>query len=374
MDRHPECGNVTASIMASRPGAREARANLRNPELSVAEVMRTDFRSCNAFTLAAAAATAMHQSGCPLLAVTRSQVPIGVVTEYALTSALAEHGGDLSQRTAGDLVIEATTVPIEAPIREAADRLAGAGGHLLAVDRDQVLKGVVTLAELAPQVSEAAIGRLLARIVEGRQGRAPSVVVGLTGSPGLRPTSAEAARADPTAEIKPTKSQAQPHPWDSPTGAHSEPVPRVSPSDLINPMLKVSDAMTAGPRTCSRASSALEAVLVFRDGDCGVIPVTHEGRPVGVVTDRDIALALADHQADLASTPLEALMTPDVITIAADASLDEATELLGGKRLRRLLVIDADGRLVGVLSWTDLVPHLSERGLGHVVSRIVRGR
>ena len=99
-----------------------------------------------------------------------------------------------------------------------------------------------------------------------------------------------------------------------------------------------------------------------------------EGRPVGVVTDRDIALALADHEADLASTPLETLMTPDVVSIAAEATLDAAVEALGGRGLRRLLIIDTEGRLVGVLSWTDLAPQLSERGLGHVVSRIVAHR
>jgi IMP dehydrogenase len=155
---------------------------------------------------------------------------------------------------------------------------------------------------------------------------------------------------------------------------HSEPIPLLTPSDLVNPMLRVSDAMTAGPRTCSPASFDLEAVMIFRDADCGVIPVTQEGRPVGVVTDRDIALALPDHEDDLARTPVEALMSQDVVTIPADTTLDAAVATLGEKGLRRLLVVDSGGQLVGVLSWTDLIPHVSERGLGHVVSRIVEHR
>jgi CBS domain-containing protein len=334
----------------------------RKPGRTVAEVMRTDFRSCNVSTPAAEAAAAMNQSGCPVLPVTRAQVPSGVVTADGLVRALAEHGGDLSHQTAGDLMRAATTVPMQAPIEEAADRLAEAGGHLLAVDPDGLLKGVVTLAELGPQVSEAALARLIARLATGGEGPARL---------GLRPTPAEAARAaDPTAEIQPAKSQAQPHPWDSPTGAHPEPVPLVSPSDLVNPMLKVSDVMTASPRTCSPASTALEAVLVMRDADCGVVPVTEAGLPVGVVTDRDLALALADHETDLARTPLEALMSRDVVTIGVDATLDAAVAVLGGRGLRRLLVVDADGQLVGVLSGIDLAPHLSERGLGHVLAQI----
>jgi CBS domain-containing protein len=347
------------------------RGHLRNPDLTVAEVMRTDFRSCNASTPAGEAAMAMRLSGCAVLAVTRAQVPIGIVTEHGLAMALADRHGDLSRVTAGELMTEAATIPMTATIEEAADRLAESGGHLLAVNQDGLLKGVVTMAELGSQVDETALGRLVARLADGGDGPAPPGLGGQLTGQGLGPTPAEAAREmDPTAEIKSSKSQAQPHPWDSPTGAHPEPVPLLSSTDLVDPMLKVSDVMTAGPRTCSPVSSTLEAVMIFRDVDCGVIPVTQEGRPVGVVTDREIALALADHQADLASTPLDALMTRKVVTIAADASLDAAIESLGGEGLRRLLVVDADGRLVGVLSWTDLVPHLSERGLGHVVSWI----
>jgi CBS domain-containing protein len=155
---------------------------------------------------------------------------------------------------------------------------------------------------------------------------------------------------------------------------HSEPLPLVTPADLVNPLLKVSDAMTAAPRTCSPASTALEAALVFRDADCGVIPVTDGGKPVGVITDREIALALADHEFDLARTPLSDLMTRDPITIESDAALGAAIDSLGEHGIRRLLVVDEAGHLTGILSWSDLVPHLSERGLGRAVSRIVEHR
>jgi CBS domain-containing protein len=115
-------------------------------------------------------------------------------------------------------------------------------------------------------------------------------------------------------------------------------------------------------------------VLVFRDAGCGLVPVTEGGRPVGVVTDRDIALALAEHETDLAGTPVESLMTKAVVTIAVADSVDAAVETLGGHGVRRLLVVDSEGRLVGVLSWADLAPHLSERGLGRTVSLIIANR
>src|SRR5947207_2991220 len=83
-------------------------------------------------------------------------------------------------------------------------------------------------------------------------------------------------------------SPSQPNPWDSPTGAHPEPVPLVSEADLVNPMLKVSDVMSATPRTCSPFSSVVEAVLIFRDADCGRIPGAQ------TVTRRSSALSVEE--------------------------------------------------------------------------------
>ena len=131
--------------------------------MTVADVMRTDFRSCNASTAVAEVVAAMRQSLCSFLPVTRAQIPIGIVTEHGLANALADRGGDLSRLTAGELMSDGPpTVLMTAPIAEAVDRLAEAGGHLLAVDADGLLKGVVTTAELGPQLTDAGLGRLVA--------------------------------------------------------------------------------------------------------------------------------------------------------------------------------------------------------------------
>jgi CBS domain-containing protein len=166
----------------------------------------------------------------------------------------------------------------------------------------------------------------------------------------------------------------QPQPCDSPSHEHPEPIPLVSPSDLANPMLRVADVMTASPRTCAPESTAVEAVMIFRDADCGLIPVTEDGRPVGVLTDRDVALALSEHQADLAGVAVRDLMSRDPVSIPSDAPLQAAMHRLGDEGIRRLVVVDGDGLLAGVLSWADLIPHLSERGVGRVVSEIIRHR
>src|SRR5271157_4379262 len=97
--------------------------------------------------------------------------------------------------------------------------------------------------------------------------------------------------------------------------------------------------MTAAPRTCSNFSSVLEAVMIFRDADCGAVPVLEDGKPVGLVTDRDVALALADYP-DLVERPVTDVMTRGVVVVRPDATLDDVKRMFAEKAVRRLLVVD----------------------------------
>lgn len=117
-----------------------------------------------------------------------------------------------------------------------------------------------------------------------------------------------------------------------PATAHAtEPLPLVSASDLTNPLLKVADAMTDSPRTCSPTSTVLETALLMRDAGCGVVPVTDGGRPVGIQTDRDIAMALPDREAGLPTSPVSEVMSDQLVTVERDASIESAMEKLGGE-------------------------------------------
>ncbi len=347
-------------MLARQHGSSLAQSSLREPNLTVARIMRTDFRSCNASASLIEVAAALAQKGRPFLPVTRAEIPVGIVTDRSVMEAVAKQECDPAHLTAAQLMTEdVATIPASATVAETLDRLPGAGGCLLAVDQDGRLRGLVTVVELATQLSDTAFRRLMTEM-----GSAASHV---------GQAAAEAPPADqPSAEIKPTKSQAQPHPWDSPTGAEPHPVPLVSPSDLANPMLKVADALSAAPRTASPESTVVEAVLVLRESDSDVVPVTESGRPVGFVSDRDIALALAEHERDLGDLPLKALMTRDLETVEADSPLGAAVKSLEEHGTRQLMVVDGAGQLVGLLGVKDLLPHLSDRALGQVVSRILK--
>lgn len=131
------------------------------------------------------------------------------------------------------------------------------------------------------------------------------------------------------------------------------------------------DMMTPSPRTCSTFSSVLEAVLIFRDEDCGAVPVLEDGKPVGVVTDRDVALAVADAGPDLATRPVSEIMTQGVVSVLPEDGVDTIVERFGDKAVRRLLVVDAGGQLRGILAWADIASYLPEQGVGRVVTDVV---
>ncbi len=144
----------------------------------------------------------------------------------------------------------------------------------------------------------------------------------------------------------------------------------VTSADAMNPLLTAADVMTATPRTCSKFSTVVEAVLIFRDAGCGIVPVVDAGTPIGVLTDRDVALALADFPDTLPGMSVEQIMTRDVATVEADSRLDAVARTLADRGVRRALVVDDSRRLVGVVSWVDLAPHMSGRGLGGLVHRV----
>jgi CBS domain-containing protein len=123
------------------------------------------------------------------------------------------------------------------------------------------------------------------------------------------------------------------------------------------------------------AEMASEAIRLMRDFQVGsVVVVQTRGpfrSPVGIITDRDIALCFAEGALDLAATPVRALMTQAPVCIEEREGLDRAVEAMRANAVRRLPVVDADGSLVGIITADDIIrlygAHL--RALSMVLSR-----
>lgn len=161
------------------------------------------------------------------------------------------------------------------------------------------------------------------------------------------------------------------HPWDMmPTPQwHPHPVPLVKDSDLLNPMLRIRDIMSRDVPTCAADASVAEAARVMRDSASSAVFIVSEGRLLGFLTDRTLALAVAEHAGQMEELNVGDLMKTNVPMIAADDTLDVLLERFADAGAA---VVDKHRHLQGVVRWIDLLGNLSERALGRVVVRLFR--
>ena len=135
-------------------------------------------------------------------------------------------------------------------------------------------------------------------------------------------------------------------------------------------VMTAADVMTVAPHTCSSFSTVLEAVMIFRDKDCGAVPILADGKPVAILTDRDVALALSESP-DVVNRPVSEIMAPGIVAVAPDDTLERVCDVLRDKAVRRVLVVDSAGQLLGIIGWADIAPILSERMMGRLVHDVI---
>jgi CBS domain-containing protein len=122
--------------------------------------------------------------------------------------------------------------------------------------------------------------------------------------------------------------------------------------------MRVDEIMTRDMRTCTRQDNLARVVHSMWEGDCGFIPVVDEGnRVVGVLTDRDICVALATRDKTASSLLAADVLSKALHTCAPDDDVKTALATMQAQRVRRLPVVDAQKRLAGVLSMNDVVLH-----------------
>ena len=120
--------------------------------------------------------------------------------------------------------------------------------------------------------------------------------------------------------------------------------------------MKVQDIMTRDPETCRADTNLAVAVERLWRADCGILPVTVEAaRPIGVITDRDICIALGTRNRPASAIAAESVMRQPVETCRPDEDVIAALDRMKQRRIRRLPVVDAQGKLAGILSLNDIV-------------------
>ena len=113
---------------------------------------------------------------------------------------------------------------------------------------------------------------------------------------------------------------------------------------------RIGDLMTENPRTVDADASVVDAARLMRDADVGLLPIVEGERLVGTITDRDIAIRVVAEGRDPSSLNVREVASSDLVTIDPKQELDEALRLMAQHQVRRLPVVEKDGRLVGIVA------------------------
>ena len=131
----------------------------------------------------------------------------------------------------------------------------------------------------------------------------------------------------------------------------------------------VQEAMTSNPTAITPDTTVQEAAQLMKAEDVGALPIVEDGRLTCVITDRDLAIRGVADGLDGASSVRE-LASKDVVTIDPQQSLEEAARLMAEHQIRRLPVVEEDGRLVGMLAQADVAAAGHDTLTGDVVQKI----
>jgi len=117
--------------------------------------------------------------------------------------------------------------------------------------------------------------------------------------------------------------------------------------------MQVKDVMSTEFTVISPDTTFEQAARLMRDGDFGYLPVGENDRLKGAVTDRDIVIRGLAEGRDL-DTPVSRALSEDIIYCYDDDDVDNAAALMEGNQIRRLVVLNRDKRMVGIVSLGDI--------------------
>ena len=133
---------------------------------------------------------------------------------------------------------------------------------------------------------------------------------------------------------------------------------------------KVHEVMTDRPRAVTPETTVSQAAQLMKSDDIGSLPILDGEQLTGVVTDRDIVIRAIAEGKDPTGMPVREIASRDVVKVHADEDLSSALQLMASEQVRRLPVVDDDGRLVGILAQADVALQAKEKDVGEMVEEI----
>lgn len=135
------------------------------------------------------------------------------------------------------------------------------------------------------------------------------------------------------------------------------------------PMQTVRDVMTTRVVTLPPETTLADAAVAMRQQDIGDIVVADGRGPAGLVTDRDIVVRAVAERRDPGSTTIGEILTPNLVTVRPDDTVQSVALLMRDNAVRRVVVCDHDGNLVGIVSIGDLAEEIDPDSVLGGISR-----
>ena len=133
------------------------------------------------------------------------------------------------------------------------------------------------------------------------------------------------------------------------------------------------DVMTPDPVCCRPHTSVDEVARLMIDGDFGEIPVIDAAdHPIGVVTDRDIVRRIVAQGKNPIGYTAEACITQPVVTVPSDARLEDVVSMMERHQIRRVPVVDDQGRCAGIISQADVARQAPPQEVAELLREVSR--
>ena len=132
----------------------------------------------------------------------------------------------------------------------------------------------------------------------------------------------------------------------------------MSRQDFDSNLILVRDIMTKAIISVNTKTTVLQVAKMMENGGIGAVLVKKDGHLSGIITDRDYATKIVSHNLS-SDTPVEQIMSSPLITINYDESISAAAKRMTSKKIRKLAVTD-NGKIIGLITSTDLVAQLSK--------------
>lgn len=142
-------------------------------------------------------------------------------------------------------------------------------------------------------------------------------------------------------------------------------------------MMKVKKVMTKDPICCVPETPLKAVAHIMFEKNCGAVPVVENFdtmKPVGIVTDRDIAINTVAFGKDPLFMTAAEIMSFPVLTVKPDTSMDDCFEIMENNKVRRIIVLNDDGAICGIVAQADIARYADEDEIAELVRDISKPR